>query len=130
MEIVKIPIADVSSKAYIEWQCGGHKKGISLNRLAEVCGCFSHLQESWSCHHPDNGDQMCVNHACPIAFTMYPKGCTEEEELAYDARYGDEIEMELSTEGKFGDGGTINRFWWREQRYADRVVEQKLALAT
>ncbi|HMN14366.1 MAG TPA: hypothetical protein PKD55_18775 [Bellilinea sp.] len=122
---ITIPIEAVSSRSFIEWQCDG-AKGMTLNRLGEVCGCFSNASETYGCHHPDNGDEQCLAHACPLAHIDYPEGATEEECDRYAEGYGDEVCMELSEEGKFGHGGEVKRLWWREDRLADEYVESKL----
>lgn len=115
-----IPITDVSSRKYIEWQCGA-SKGMTLNRLAEVCGCFSHEQASFGCHHP-SGSGDCLANSCPIAFVDYPEGATEKECDEYDQGYGDQIRMALNDENTFGDSDLVRPYWWREQRSADKFV--------
>lgn len=124
MERVKIKIEAVSTRAFIEWQCGA-PKGMTLNRLAEVCGCFSNEQENYGCHHPD-GDEQCLANTCPLAYIDFPEDATEEECDRYAEGYGDEVRMELSDDGKFGRGGKVKDFWWREQRLADSQVRAKL----
>lgn len=122
---ITIPIDAVSTRAFIEWQCGG-PKGMTLDRLCEVCGCFSHAQETYGCHHPDNSDEQCLAHTCPLAFIDYPEGATEEECDRYSEGYGCDVRMELGDEGKFGHGGKVLEHWWREYRQADEYVEDKL----
>jgi hypothetical protein len=92
---------------------------MSLNRLAEVCGCFSSQEASFGCHHPESPCQDCSNHRCPLAYTDYSGCATEADEERLDSQYGDAIPMELMSagEGKFGIGGVVTQF--RESRIAE-----------
>lgn len=104
---------------------------MTLNRLAEVCGCFSSEQESYGCHHPHTAGQ-CLAHECPIAYIDYPEGASEEECDRYAEGYGDEIQMALATQedhekwSNFGPAGTIEKCWLRQNRKADDFVERHL----
>lgn len=122
---IKIPIEAVSSRPFIKWQCGG-KNGITLDRLSEVCGCFSHTQETYGCHHPANSEEQCIANACPLAYIDYPEGVTEDACDRYAEGYGCDVRMKLSREGKFGHGGEVKKRWWRTDRRADEYVEELL----
>jgi len=109
--IKKIPIESVASREFIVWQCGDHSDGIQLNRLAELCGCFSHF----SCHHPASESGSCTARSCPIADIDYPEGLSEEEEDEYGDGFGDEVRMVLILKilSGFGNRGEINKNWRR-----------------
>jgi hypothetical protein len=130
VNIVTIPLSAVSTRAFISWQCGG-QAGMTLNRLAETCGCFSHTQENYGCHHP-SGIGACIAHECPVAYIDYPRGMTEEEENRYSEGYGDEVRMELASKTdrdkarNFGRHGKRRKLWSRESRFADSMVERLL----
>lgn len=127
---IKVPLAAVSTRAFIQWQCGGDN-GMTLNRLAEVCGCFANNQESYGCHHPETVGQ-CLANDCPIAYIDYPEGASEEECDRYAEGYGDEIRMCLATEPdedkgqNFGEGGVLQKYWCCESRRVDEFVEAQL----
>jgi hypothetical protein len=132
MSITKIPIEQVSTRRYIAWQCGA-TSGMSLNRLAEVCGCFSDKEQSYGCHHPKR-DGDCIAGDCPIANIDWPEGLTEEQEDKYAQGWGDEVYMALATRrndpdkgNNFGKGGKIKPLWYREERRADDYLAEGIS---
>ncbi len=125
--IQPVALAAVSSREYLTWQCQGDA-GIALDRLGEVCGCFSHEQENYACHHPASPCGMCAGNECPIAYIDFPEGSSEEECIAYSELHGDEMEMTLARDDdqlkakNFGQGGAAKSFWIREQRLPDLLA--------
>ena len=115
----------VASRAFIEWQCGGSR--MTLNRLAEVCGCFGeYAGHDYGCRHPAATELQCLGHACPLAEIDYPEGATEEECDRYAERYGDEMAMALLDDGAFGRRGKVRTFWMREVlRPNDRIQPRR-----
>ena len=104
---------EVASRAYIEWQCGA--SGMTLNRLAEVCGCFAeYAGYDYGCRHPAATEPQCLGHSCPLAAIDYPEGATEAECDLYGECYGDEMYMALLDSGAFGTRGKVRTFWMRE----------------
>lgn len=127
---VTIPLKAVSSRAFIEYQCGSDT-GMTLNRLAEVCGCFSHKQESFGCHHPETTED-CLAGTCPLAYINFPENASEEECDRYAEGYGDEVRMclaEVDDEEKgknFGESGVVRAYYLRELLRADEFVNAAL----
>lgn len=122
MKTLRIPINAVSSRAYIEWQCGSGA-GIPFETLSRVCGCYSELQDVYGCHHPV-GNGQCDNLTCPIAEVEFPKGLSAHQREAFAVEYGFDARMVLTAAGKLGHGGEIKPEWVEEIRSADGLVDE------
>lgn len=92
---------------------------MTLDRLSEVCGCFTLNDVRWNdgCLHPKSPNGQCLGSECPMAFVDYPPDASYDEIEEFNNQYSGEMDMVLNADGKhFGTGGAIDTFWQREVR--------------